>query len=88
MILAKPADIPQDVWEEVGEIFFTAANNHHAWGALEALPREWADDLQERIARAIMAAKVDNIVMEPTHNPTVSQLEGVDPAKENTNGRY
>lgn len=55
----KPEDIPQDVWEAVGQIFHTVANNHHAWGALEQLTPEWGADLQERIARAILAAKAE-----------------------------
>lgn len=57
MTTGKPDDIPQDVWESVGLIFHTVANNHHAWGTLEQLPPEWGDDLQERMCRAILVAK-------------------------------
>lgn len=55
--MTKPDDIPQDVWEQVGDGFFAVANNHHAWGALEQLSADWANELQERFARAIMAER-------------------------------
>lgn len=54
--MARPEGVSEALWAKVGQIFWMVANNHHAWGTLEQLPPEWADDLQERISRAILSA--------------------------------